>query len=91
MPSLLGQKRKPRKISRPLRDEVLITMGARIKERMRAVDMSAAQIAVAIDVPASTVKTWAAGDALPSGDRLQKLAHALKMNPSTLLLGTAYD
>jgi transcriptional regulator with XRE-family HTH domain len=87
----LGQKRKARKIYRPLRDEVLITMGARIKQRMREVNLTATQIAVSIDVPVSTVKTWAAGDALPSSDRLTKLAHALKMNPSKLLLGTTND
>lgn len=54
---------------------------------MTELDVTEAQLATAIKVPAGTVRGWKRGTHLPGGKNLLKLAAALRLNPSKLILG----
>jgi transcriptional regulator with XRE-family HTH domain len=62
----------------------------RVRDRMAEIDITAAQLAVQLDVPLGTVKGWMSGQHLPAGDKLSRLAKALRTNQTKLLVGAQH-
>lgn len=54
---------------------------------MAELEVTESQLATAINVPSGTVRGWKRGSHLPAGKNLLKLAAALRLNPSQLILG----
>ena len=79
---VLGSQRDQRRIS-----PTLSRLGKNIQKEMKAKNLTYNQLAVVTGFPVNTIKDWAHGNSFPSNDRFSKLAKALKINQSKLILG----
>lgn len=84
---MLGPNGKPRTVRRALKPQVFALFGMRVRDRMSDIGITDNQLAVELNLPVSTVNGWMRGSCLPSGDRLPRLARALRINQTKLLVG----
>ena len=65
----------------------LARMGRNIRERMNELGLTDYQLSHQTGFPVTTIKTWMRGEAFPKGEKLDRLARALKTQPINIVAG----